>query len=172
VRSKFHTYSAKSMPKPTKAFRVGDYLVASDLNTTMVFDMANDEFHVHTPKHDGGKKKKAKYGFLEEKAKFESKYPAKQTIDAIFIAPTIHQCLVWVKQLNYNARDVLMVTPPTLLSKLDAVEPDEDVPVHIVGSWLAEAVPTKMFTELSDVMNFLDIRGFDYLEVPEIGKPS
>lgn len=163
-----------------------DALVAADLITIKAISlltswglsMGEDEFQVNTPKKDGGKKKKEKYGWMDEKKEYEEKvlgkWPATQkaaprSLDAIFIAPTIGQAMHYRRALNYDPKTVKILTHRNYERALSAMEPDDDLPVYLCGSWLDEDVDATSYYQLDDVIHYLNQRGFDYVEVPEIG---
>lgn len=162
------------------------------LNTVMKMD--DEEFQVNTPKKDGGKKKNAKYGWMKDpkgnlslydqwgnqlgskskSSKTEKKVGVKsgtrRSVDAIFIAPTIGQATHYRKVLNYDPKSAMALTPRNYKRVLESMRPDEDLAIHLCGSWLNENVDTDTFYQLDDVIYYLIKRGFDYVEVPEIGK--
>jgi hypothetical protein len=136
-----------------------------------------EEFHVDTPKKDGGVKKKKKYGWMQDKhgdpiepSDLEPKKKLQaRSLDAIFIAPSHQEAMHYVRALRYNRRNVLICTVDNYDGKLRGISPDEDLPVHICGSWLRENISTDLFYELDDLLHFLDLRGIYYERLPEIG---
>lgn len=157
------------------------YLIYPDDDppTIIKVAMTDDEFHVDTPKKDGGAKKKKKYGWMDSTSSnpFDETvisdpvvFKPASSIDAIFIAPSATEAIHYAEALNYNLNNVLLCGPTNYEYKLNRVWPDEDVPVHICGSWLNDEIPANEAEHLLLVRYFLSSRGFDFIEVNEIGK--
>src|SRR4051812_38415181 len=82
----------------------GMIVVASMLNS--VIGMDEEEFHVHTPKDDGGAKKKKKYGWLENNPLEwdDADVPStpkgvKRSLEAIFIAQSVAIAHYYAREL-------------------------------------------------------------------------
>lgn len=129
--------------------------------------MSNEEFHVNTPKKDGGKKKQAKYGWMEGSGIHRS-------LDAIFIAPNYLEALFYQRSLNYTNKNSIAVNSGDFKYRLDGIKPHEDLIVHLCGSWIAndpdEDIDGHLCDQLIAVIDYLKYRGFTYEEIPEIGK--
>lgn len=141
----------------------------------------DDEFHVDTPQKDGGKKKKMKYGWMEGEKKLYGGLaqfkpplpkPERRSIDAIFIARLLTEAVAYAKMMNYNPKNVLLLIPSNYKYRLDGMKPDEDVIIHICGSWLNEYASYDDKSRLAEVVNYLYWRDWDFVEVPEIGKDN
>lgn len=90
--------------------------------------------------------------------------------DAIFIAPTYTQAVHYAKALNYNPRQCLIATRNDFIFRLNGIYPDEDVEVHICGSWFDEDAPSFLYERLLEIEEYLGVRGFNFTTVNRIGE--
>jgi hypothetical protein len=156
-------------------------------------DKPKKKFQVDTPQKTPEKQEK-KYGWMKEQQQkaIDDVWSPKQNIlagaklwipetknkfvpkvlDAIFIAPNLPQARYWAKQLNYKPGNCLLLWPFNYVRSLNGIEPDEDLIVHLCGSWVADITDEGQYQQLLEVRKYLKHRGFTYEEVPEIGKTN